>query len=181
MFSVLTTAQQQSSVAAVRQWGARFISNLYSDGQSGALDHRLTEQKSYRRLRAWIVANRLESPFMTAIRAVHTAVFAVIMGLIVHFTYSAIRDRVSWWGSITFGLIVGEGVVLGVNGGRCPLTVVVEDLGADHGEVVDIFLPKWVARHIAHISTALLGIGLMAVVVHRSGFATRARSVDSRA
>ena len=34
------------------------------------------------------------------------------------------------------------------NRGHCPLTRLVEDLGADSGRVSDIFLPRWFADRI---------------------------------
>jgi hypothetical protein len=152
---------------ALGQWGSRFIRNLFSDGRLPTGDRGFIDGATYQVVREWVNAKGLASPVIAGIKLVHTAIFVVIMSFIVHFAYSGIRNRASRWTLATLGLAVGEGIVLGVNGGRCPLAVVVEDLGSEHSEVADIFLPSWVAQHIAHISTALLGVGFVALGVHR--------------
>jgi hypothetical protein len=93
--------------------------------------------------------------------------FGLIMGFIVYFAYSGLRGHLSRWMLVTLALTLVEGLVLMVNRGRCPLTIVVEDLGEEHGSVSDIYLPAVIARHIPHISTALLGIGLMGLLVRK--------------
>ena len=42
------------------------------------------------------------------------------------------------------------------NGARCPLTGAAEALGAGHGSVTDLFLPRWLARNLPAIHVPLL-------------------------
>jgi hypothetical protein len=44
------------------------------------------------------------------------------------------------------------------NGFRCPLTRVAERLGAEHGSVTDIYLPRWFARNLPAIHVPLIGL-----------------------
>ncbi len=118
-------------------------------------------------VRSWIVAHRLVAQAITTIKVGHTAIFLILLGCVLHVTYAGVRDRGSRKTAASLVAIVGEVVILGLNGRRCPLTVMVEDLGADHGEVSDIFLPDWIAKHILPISSAALGVGGLAFLSHR--------------
>lgn len=152
-----------------------FVHNLYGGGSPVLSRTDGPHSAVYGQLNDWIVARNLERAAIAVIKAIHTVIFLLIMSFIVHFAWSGLRNRLTPWTVATFALVVGEGIVLGVNGGRCPLTVVVEDLGSNHGSVSDIFLPDWVARHIPHISSALIGLGVTAFLMHRiaSGRAAR--------
>ena len=65
---------------------------------------------------------------------------------------------------------LGESIVFAANRGRCPLTQLVEAMGAEYGRVSDIFLPRWFADRIPQIFGPPLVIGLFALAYHR-GFA----------
>jgi hypothetical protein len=172
--SAAGTRSAPSHIAGLRQWGARFAHNLYSDGQPVAPDQTLIDRPVYQALRRRVVAGQFEHAVIVTIKLAHTVVFLVIMGFVLQATLSGIRDRLSRWTAVSAAVVVGEGLVLGLNGGRCPLTVVVEDLGDAHGSVSDIFLPDWVARHIAHISSGLLLLGLITLIVRRAVAAAHA-------
>ncbi len=130
-------------------------------------DTRVLRSAAYRRLRPVIVAHGLENQTITAIKLLHTTVFAGLMGLVLLITASGIRNRFTRRTGLALLTIVGEGSVLALNKGRCPLTVVVEDLGAEHGSVSDIFLPDWFAHRIPHISSGLIGLGLAVAALRR--------------
>lgn len=161
------SSDQEVHLASFRRWIAVFVHNLFSDGSPGRQDRTLFDGVRYQALRRRVIERELGPAMIVIVKSVHTLIFVVILSFIVHFTWSAIRNRVTGWTVATFALVLGEGIILGVNAGRCPLTAVVEDLGDEHGEVADIFLPAWVARHIAHISCTLLGIGMIALLLHR--------------
>ena len=67
-------------------------------------------------------------------------------------------------------LVTVEIGVFFANRGRCPLTGVAEDLGAEDGRVSDIFLPEALARTLPAWSTAIL---LSGVVGHARSFRAR--------
>lgn len=118
-------------------------------------------------LQSWVVAHRLVPQAITTIKAGHTVIFLILLGCVLHVTYAGVRDRVTRGTTASLVAIAGEAVILSLNGRRCPLTVMVEDLGAEHGQVSDIFLPDWIAKHILPISSAALGGGGLAFLSHR--------------
>ncbi len=96
-----------------------------------------------------------------AIKTVHSAIFVVLLGSILRFTWDGLRGRFDRATAVAAGLVAVEIGVFLANRGRCPLTGVAEDLGADDGRVSDIFLPDPVARTLPVWSTAILLIGLL--------------------
>jgi len=99
------------------------------------------------------------------IKVFHTMVFAVLSACVVCVLMSGAFNRITpWtWGAIV--AIVVEGLILAASGGRCPLTIVAERLGAANGSVSDIFLPKWLADRIFPICGGLFIIGCLLIAV----------------
>jgi hypothetical protein len=93
------------------------------------------------------------------IKAIHTAIFVVLSCGVTYVLVSGATNRITRWTWIAVVAIVVEGLVLVASGGRCPLTTVAERLGANHGSVSDIFLPRWFADRIFPICTTLFLIG----------------------
>lgn len=98
------------------------------------------------------------------VKLAHTAIFAVLSICVLYVLASGVGGRITLWTWCAIAAIVVEGIVLLVNGGRCPLTAVAERLGAASGGVSDIFLPKWFADRIFPIcgTLFLVGCGLIA-------------------
>ncbi len=103
-------------------------------------------------------------------KSVHSAIFVVLLGSILRFTADGWRGRLDRTTAIAAGLVTVEIGVFFANRGRCPLTGVAEDLGAEDGRVSDIFLPEALARTLPAWSTAILLIG---VVGHARSFRAR--------
>lgn len=97
-----------------------------------------------------------------AVKAIHSLAFAIIQSAILYLIYKGARRQSDRQAAFAFAIAAGESAIYAGNGFRCPLTGLAEDLGAEHGQVTDIFLPKWLARNIANIYVPLLllGIGL---------------------
>jgi len=76
----------------------------------------------------------------------------------------AFNNITPWtWGAIA--VIVVEVLVLAVFRGRCPFTILAEQLGAVNGRVSDIFLPRWISDRILPIYGTLFAIGCALVTV----------------
>ena len=99
------------------------------------------------------------------IKLVHTAIFAVLSTCVLYVLASGVVDHITLWTWWAIAAIVAEGIVLLMNGGRCPLTAVAEQLGAATGSVSDIFLPKWFADRIFPICGTLFLIGCALIAV----------------
>ena len=113
-----------------------------------------------------IPADRQEEA-LTAIKAIHTAIFASIAGAILLALWDGVRGQPRRRTAIAGGLVLAETVVYASNNQVCPLTPLAEELGAARGSVVDIFLPAWAARQIPIVagSAALLALILNARAV----------------
>ncbi len=91
---------------------------------------------------------------------------------IMHIFWAGTRNRPSRWTGLALAAALGESAVFVVNRGRCPLTTLVEYLGAESGRVSDIFLPRWFADRIPQLCTPPLVIGVLGLLRnrwHRSG------------
>ena len=101
---------------------------------------------------------------ITVIKSVHTVVFFLLSGLLGIFVYEVMVNRISLftWTAVT--LFLAEGVILMMNGWRCPLTTYAEKLGSSHGQITDIFLPKWFADRVFIVYTGLFIGGLLFLV-----------------
>lgn len=98
------------------------------------------------------------------IKSLHLVVFVVVSGLLALFLYEVIVGRITFISWITVAVFMAEGVVLIVNGWRCPLTAIAENLGSAHGQVTDILLPKWFADRVWVIYSWLFAGALIGLV-----------------
>ena len=106
-----------------------------------------------------IPADRQEAA-LTAIKAIHTAIFASIAGAILVALWDGVRGQPRRRTAIAGGLVLAETAVYASNNQVCPLTPLAEELGAARGSVVDIFMPAWAARQIPIVagSAALVAL-----------------------
>jgi hypothetical protein len=82
------------------------------------------------------------------VKVVHTVAFYLMSIVLMVMVYEVVVDRITWITWNAAGLFLAEGIVLLLNGGRCPLTRMAEQLGASSGQITDLFLPKWFADQI---------------------------------
>jgi hypothetical protein len=136
------------------------VATLFKGSTPAARDAaaaRWQADRRWQRLSAVIRTHQLERPAIVAIKMTHTAIFALLMSCVVFSGLAGVRNRMTRRSALALVAILGEGLVISRNQGRCPLTDIVEELGSEHGWVSEIFLPGPVARHIPHISCAVLG------------------------
>jgi hypothetical protein len=99
------------------------------------------------------------------IKFIHTVVFVVLSALLAGLLYEVIANRMTAITCIAVTLFLAEGIVLVINGWRCPLTAIAEDLGSSHGQVTDTLLPKWFADHVFQVYSGLFAGALVFMVV----------------
>jgi hypothetical protein len=95
---------------------------------------------------------------VTALKAIHTVIFAGELSAILWLVVSGLVGRRDRTVGLAAAAVAGEAAVFLANNGVCPITPLTERLGATHGSVSDIFLPDALARTIPVWSTALLVI-----------------------
>lgn len=98
------------------------------------------------------------------IKVLHTVIWAFFVLTILYILYAAIMDRIGTLLWIAIALIVVEGIILLINGGRCPLTRLGEEYTEKTDVGFDIFLPKWVAKNNKTIFTTLYFVGVIIVI-----------------
>jgi hypothetical protein len=89
------------------------------------------------------------------IKLLHSVIFFFFVGCLGYIAYAAFKRSFDIRLAFAIGVISTEGVVLWVNGWRCPLTKLAEKYGADDGQVTDLFLPPVLARNAFRISLSL--------------------------
>jgi hypothetical protein len=93
---------------------------------------------------------------LVALRLVHTAIWVAVESCVIYLLASGWAGRTDRRAAWAAGIVGAETAVFLGNGARCPLTSLAEDLGATHGSVTDIFLPRRLARNLPAIHVPLL-------------------------
>jgi hypothetical protein len=107
---------------------------------------------------------------LTAIRVLHTAVWAVFAGCIVAIPVLAWQGR-SRVAAVLAAVVLGEVVVLWLNRWSCPLTAVAARYTDDRRANYDIYLPEWLARYNKQIFGPLYVAGVVYALARYLGVA----------
>jgi hypothetical protein len=110
------------------------------------------------------LAARIPAParpaVLAAIRLVHTVAFFSIGMCIIVYVWEGVRGRAGRRAAASLSVALAEAFVYLSNNQVCPLTPLAEELGADDGAVVDMYLPRWLSSRIPQVSTTMLIVGL---------------------
>jgi hypothetical protein len=117
---------------------------------------------------------------LTAIKTVHTLLFASISAALLLIVWDGLRRRPRRRTAIALAVALTESAVYASNNRVCPLTPLAEQLGAERGSVIDIFLPEWFADRVpvplVAGSVFAVGLSLNLGVLVRSRSARRSLS-----
>ena len=105
---------------------------------------------------------------LRAIKLLHTAVWAVLVGVILGIPVLAWQNRFTGAAVFTAVMLV-EVVVLAVNRMRCPLTDLVARYTDDRRDNFDIYLPLWLAANNKRIFGTLFVGGLVVALTRWLG------------
>jgi hypothetical protein len=100
---------------------------------------------------------------LTAIKLLHTAIWAFLAACIFALPVLALLRRFRW-ASILTVIVLLECGLLAVNGGRCPLTDLASRFTVDRNPNFDIYLPSWLAQHNKIVFGWLFVVGELVVV-----------------
>jgi hypothetical protein len=107
------------------------------------------------------IPDRSRPTVLTAIKVIHTVIFASVGAAIGVFVWDGIRQRAGRRAAIALGIAMAESAIYVSNNQVCPLTPLAEELGSGNGAVADLFLPDWLSRRIPEISVSALVLGLV--------------------
>lgn len=100
---------------------------------------------------------------LTAIKVLHTAIWAFLAASILALPVVGVLRRFRWAAIITV-VVLSECGVLAINGGRCPLTDLAARFTVNRADNFDIYLPNWLAEHNKLIFGLLFVAGELIVV-----------------
>jgi hypothetical protein len=106
---------------------------------------------------------------LRVIKLAHTAVWALLVAVILAIPVMAWQDRVTATAVLT-GIMLGEVLVLVVNGWRCPLTDLAARYTDDRRANFDIYLPLWLAANNKRIFGTLFVGGLVVAATRWLGW-----------
>jgi hypothetical protein len=102
---------------------------------------------------------------LTAVKALHTVVWAFFAGCVVAVPLLAARGQYRA-AAIAAALVLAEGIILAVNRLRCPLTDVAARYTDDRAPNFDIYLPAVIARYNKEIFGPLFVAGALFALLH---------------
>jgi hypothetical protein len=102
-----------------------------------------------------------------AVKLAHSIIFLGVAASVLYVFYAGLADRRSPLTKVVIGIALAESIVFTVNGCECPLRALTESMGAESGQVTDIFLPRWFADRIPFFFTPPLAIGLLLLIRNR--------------
>jgi len=109
----------------------------------------------------------LRKPALVGLKAVHSLIYFSVEFCVGYLIYAGLKGRKDRRTAIAAAIVIGECIIFLGNGCRCPLTGLAEDLGAAHGSVTDIYLPRWLASNLVSIHVPLL---VLALYLHAKNF-----------
>jgi hypothetical protein len=101
-----------------------------------------------------------------AIKLAHTVVWAILVAVILAIPVMAWQNRFRAAAVLT-GVMLGETLLLVVNGWRCPLTDLAARYTDDRRANFDIYLPLWLAANNKRIFGSIFAAGLVFAIVVR--------------
>jgi len=103
---------------------------------------------------------------LRAVKVAHTIVWAVLVAIILAIPLMAWKNRFTVAAVLT-AVMLGEVLVLVVNGWRCPLTDLAARYTDDRRANFDIYLPLWLAANNKRIFGSIFAAGLVFSLVVR--------------
>ena len=97
-------------------------------------------------------------PALAAVKVVHTMAWFSIESCMVYVLWAGFRRQSDRHAAIAAGVVATESLIFAANGFRCPLTELAERVGAEHGSVTDIYLPRWLAHNLPAIHVPLIAL-----------------------
>ena len=102
---------------------------------------------------------------LTAIKLLHTVIWAILAGSILVLPLAGVLRRFRWAAILT-GLVALECIVLAVNGGRCPLSDLAARFTDSSADNFDIYLPNWLVQYNKVIFGMLFIAGELVVLAY---------------
>lgn len=90
------------------------------------------------------------------LKAAHTVIWATVEAAVLYLLWSGVTRRTDRRAVVAAAVVAVESATFLANGARCPLTLLAESLGSEHGSVTDVYLPRWFAHNLPAIHVPVL-------------------------
>ncbi|MCP9753143.1 hypothetical protein [Ferruginibacter sp. HRS2-29] len=98
------------------------------------------------------------------LKMLHSIVWLIFVSAILYVCWCGISNHINLLTWIAIAAVSGEGLVLLVFKGYCPITLSARKYSDAKADNFDIFLPEWLAKYNKVIFTCLFVIGLAIVL-----------------
>lgn len=96
----------------------------------------------------------------------HTFIWCLFVSIIMYVLWSGLTGNVSAYSWIAVALVIGEGLVLLMFKGRCPLTILARKYSDSEKDNFDIYLPNWLAKYNKLIFGILFAVGVVLIIIN---------------
>lgn len=107
----------------------------------------------------------IRNKMLVSIKLLHTLIWVIFVSILFYILFAALIGKIDIYLWISISLICLEGIVLIMNKGRCPLTLVAARYSQNQEDGFDIYLPKWLAIYNKEIFTTLFIVEMVILVV----------------
>lgn len=101
---------------------------------------------------------------LRCIKIIHTLIWLVFVLTIIFVLWSGATGNISIYSWLAVVAVLGEGLVLLLFKGSCPLTIEARKYSSSAKDNFDIYLPNWLAKYNKLIFTAIFCIGLALMI-----------------
>jgi len=98
---------------------------------------------------------------LVIIKIIHSLIWLIFVLIIFFVLWSGITANISVYSWLAVATVAGEGIVLLLFKGSCPLTVLARRCSSSKKENFDIYLPNWLAKNNKPIFGILFCIGFV--------------------
>ena len=102
---------------------------------------------------------------LVLIKSLHTLIWIVMVCIIAYVVYSGVSGDITVYSWLAVGAVIGEGLVLWLFKGKCPLTVWARTYSDSQKDNFDIYLPEWLAKYNKLIFTMVFVVGFILMLL----------------
>ncbi len=102
---------------------------------------------------------------LVVVKVIHTLIWYFFVAIILFILWSGVTDNLSIYTWLAVAAVVGEGLVLLIFSGSCPLTKVARRYSDSTDDNFDIYLPNWLAKYNKQIFGTLFFVGVVLMIL----------------
>ena len=99
------------------------------------------------------------------IKVIHTLIWLVMAAVVLFVLWSGLTGIITLYSWVAVAMVFGEGIILLLFKGYCPLTIMARRYSGSMRSNFDIFLPEWLAKYNKLIFGTLFIIGVSLIIL----------------